>query len=248
MKKCGRAFALLIIVGACAATPPKHDVVRGSATLSEPIALPATASFEAVLEDISRADAAATPVGNSRLDPAGQPPLRFEIDYDRKVIDPSHRYAVRARIMADDRVIFTSDRVYPVLTGGAGDKVDIVMRPASASVDSSPAAELAPFPAVFEGTLPCADCPGIHYRLTLAQDGTYTLHRRYEGRPTDRNENGRWVYMQTVGRIELQGSNGSSEFFRVATIDRLEKLDQSGQPIDSKLNYALIRQTGIDPH
>jgi len=242
MKKYGCAVALVIVVGACAANPPKHDSVRGSATFTDQVELPAGASFEAVLEDVSRADAAATPVGNSRLDPAGQPPFRFQIDYDRKVIDASHRYAVRARIMADGRVIFTSDTVYPVLTGGAGDKVDIILRPASVSVDSSPAAELAPFPATFEGTLPCADCPGINYRLTLAQDGSYTLHQRYEGRATDRNENGRWVYMQTAGRIELQASNGSSEFFRVATIDRLEKLDQSGQPIDSKLDYALTRQ------
>ena len=219
MKKYGCMFALVIVLGACAANPPKHDAVRGSATFSEQVELPAGASFEAVLEDVSRADVAATPVGNSRLDPAGQPPFRFEIDYDRKVIDPGHRYAVRARIMDNGHVIFTSDTVYPVLTGGAGDKVDIVLRPVSAAVDSSPAAEFAPFPAVFEGTLPCADCPGIHYRLTLSRDGSYTLHQRYEGRSVDRNENGRWVYMQTVGRIELQASNGASEFFRVETID-----------------------------
>jgi len=246
MKKFGCVFALAIVVSACAATPSKHEAVRGSATFSEQVELPAGASFEAVLEDVSRADVAATPVGNSRLDPAGDPPFRFEIDYDRKVIDPSHRYAVRARVTDNGRVIFTSDTVYPVLTGGAGDKIEIVLRPVSASVDSSPSAEFAPFPAVFEGTLPCADCAGIHYRLTLAQEGTYTLHQRYEGRSADRNENGVWVYMQTLGRIELQASNGASELFHVASIDRLEKLDQSGQPIDSKLDYALLRQTGTE--
>ena len=151
--------------------------------------------------------------------------------------------------MADGRVIFTSDTVYPVLTGGAGDKVDIVLRPASASVDSSPAAELAPFPAVFEGTLPCADCPGIHYRLTLAQDGTYTLHRRYEGRrdgpqrkrPVGLHADG-WTHRTAGVRTDRPNS------FRVATIDRLEKLDQSGQPIDSKLGYALMRQTRTTRH
>ena len=48
-----------------------------------------------MLQDISRAGAPATVPGSARLDPAGQPPFRYEIDYDDAAIGPRGRYAVR---------------------------------------------------------------------------------------------------------------------------------------------------------
>ena len=36
---------------------------------------------------------------------------------------------------------------------------------------------------VYEGVLPCADCPGIETRLTLQRDGRYELSTRYIDRP-----------------------------------------------------------------
>src|SRR5690606_254893 len=32
---------------------------------------------------------------------------------------------------------------------------------------------------VYEGVVPCADCPGIEHRLTLEQSGGYQLETRY---------------------------------------------------------------------
>jgi putative lipoprotein len=46
--------------------------------------------------------------------------IRFEIGYDSSRIDPSHRYAVRARIVVDGKPFFTTPQNYPVLTGGKG--------------------------------------------------------------------------------------------------------------------------------
>ena len=76
------------------------------------------AVFEAVLEDVSRADAVAEVIGRARIDPAGQPPFRFEIAYQDAMVRPGHRYAVRATVRHRGRLLFASDRGYPVLAGG----------------------------------------------------------------------------------------------------------------------------------
>ncbi len=130
MNKFGYLLALVVLAG-CATHSSKQGTIHGSASFSEQVELPAGAVFDAVLEDVSIADVAASQVGHSQLDPAGQPPFRFAIDYDRKIIDPTHRYAVRARVTDNGRVIFTSDVLYPALTGGASDVVNITLRPVS---------------------------------------------------------------------------------------------------------------------
>lgn len=58
------------------------ESVRGSAAYRERIALPPDAVFEATIEDASRADAPSVVIGQVRVDPAGQLPIRFEIAYD----------------------------------------------------------------------------------------------------------------------------------------------------------------------
>ena len=91
--------------------------LQGTATYRERIALPDDAVLEAELQDISRADAPAAVLGRSRLDPAGQPPFRFEIAYDDAAVQPGRRYTVRATIKHQERLLFTTDRIYPVLDG-----------------------------------------------------------------------------------------------------------------------------------
>ena len=95
--------------------------LKGSATYRERMALPPGAVLEATLEDVSRADAAAEVIGRARVESPGNPPIPFEIPYDRSRIESRHRYAVRARILVDGKPFFASDRSYPVLTGGGGD-------------------------------------------------------------------------------------------------------------------------------
>ena len=58
------------------------ESVRGSASYCERIALPPDAVFEATIEDVSCADAPSVVIGQVRVDPAGQLPIRFEIAYD----------------------------------------------------------------------------------------------------------------------------------------------------------------------
>ena len=107
--------------------------VKGTATYRERIALPPDAVFEATLEDVSKADAAAEVIGQARIERPGNPPIRFEITYDPARIISSHRYAVRARILVDGKLFFTTDRSYPVLTGGQGNEVTLLLRRAGSS-------------------------------------------------------------------------------------------------------------------
>src|SRR6266700_1022932 len=104
------AGAILFVSGqACAQ-------VLGTATYRERIALPPEAMFEATLEDVSRADAKAEVIAKARIERPENPPFAFEILYDASKIDPKRRYAVRARILAGNKVLFTTDPHYPVLT------------------------------------------------------------------------------------------------------------------------------------
>jgi putative lipoprotein len=111
--------------------------VRGTATYRERMVLPPGAVFEAVLEDVSRADAPAHVIGRAHIDGPGNPPIPYSISYDPSRIDPSHRYAVRARIVASGKLLFTSDQYYPVLTAGESNEVDLLLRRAGASSAAS---------------------------------------------------------------------------------------------------------------
>jgi putative lipoprotein len=104
-----------------------RPVVSGMATYRERIALPAGAVFEAVIEDISKAGAPAVELARARSKPAGVP-IPFSIDYDPAALDPRARYSVRARILVDGRLWFTSDTIHPVLRNAGDTRVDILMR------------------------------------------------------------------------------------------------------------------------
>jgi putative lipoprotein len=136
-----RYLPLLVILGlvtACAdiATQSRTQVT-GTATYKERMALPPNAVLEATLEDVTKAGALAEILGRTRIEQPGNPPFRFEITYDPSRIDPRHRYTVRARIMADGRLLFSTDRHYSVLTAGSGNEVALVLRRIGGSSEGS---------------------------------------------------------------------------------------------------------------
>ena len=121
--------ACLGLLGFGSLAPVLHaQVVNGTATYRERIALPPNAVFEATLEDVSRADAPATIIGRARLDKPGQPPFKFSIRYDTAQIVTARSYSVRARVTVDGNLMFASDQAYPVLTRGRGSQVAILMQ------------------------------------------------------------------------------------------------------------------------
>ena len=103
------------------------QTIQGTATYRERMALPPAAVFEAALEDVSRADAPAETVARTRILSPGNPPIAFTIPYDPAKIVATHQYVVRARILVDDKLLFTSDTATPVITRGSPTSVSMVL-------------------------------------------------------------------------------------------------------------------------
>ena len=110
-----------------AARPAAVASVTGTATYRERMALPPGAVFEAVIEDISKADAPSVVLGRTEVTSI-QVPVPFTIAYDPAKLDPRARYSVRTRILVEGRLWFTSDTVHPVLRDAGDTRVEIVMR------------------------------------------------------------------------------------------------------------------------
>jgi putative lipoprotein len=106
---------------------PQVEQITGTVTYRERIALTPTAELTVKLLDISLMDVAATELGSVTIINPGQVPVEFAIDYDPADVREGMSYSVRAEIRDRGRLIFTTDTVYPVLTRGAGESVDIVM-------------------------------------------------------------------------------------------------------------------------
>jgi putative lipoprotein len=126
----------LVLATACAQIAPRPQVA-GTVAYKERIALPPNAVLEVTLEDVSEADAAAEILGRTRVEQPANPPVRFSIPYDPSRIDPRHRYAVRARVLADGKLLFITDRSYAVLRAGQGGDVALVLRRVGGSSQTS---------------------------------------------------------------------------------------------------------------
>ena len=186
----------LLLFCAAGSVGPASGQVKGTATYRERIALPPNAVFEATLQDVSKADAPAEVIGQTRIERPGNPPIRFEITYDPARIIPRHRYSVRARILVDGKLFFTTDQHYPVLTSGKGNEVALLLRRAGSSPPvGGGAGPWARSRSTFTGDLPCADCQGIRRRLELFPDETFFLRMSYLGNGGDANSDdiGGWT-------------------------------------------------------
>jgi putative lipoprotein len=122
VRRAGRALAAL---GLIAAMPAVAETVTGTATYRERMMLPPGAVLEAVVEDISRADAPAPTLARTAFAPEGGPPWAFRMEVDPSSIDPRATLSVRATIRHDGALLFTTDTVAPVLTRGAPAHVDL---------------------------------------------------------------------------------------------------------------------------
>lgn len=221
------------------------EQVTGSATYLQRIALPPNAVFDAHVEDVSRADAQGESIGSVRIIGPGNPPIMFAINIDPQRVDERHRYSVRATITVDGRLLFTTDQAYPVLTQGNGREVELLLRqtrharPEAIGPDFS---MLGSLPASFSGDLPCADCPGIRYRLNLFADQSFFLSTVYLGRDSPAAYDiGSWTLSGDRRTLTLHGGEERPLMFQVIDPNTLRKLDLEGHDIESMLNYSLTR-------
>lgn len=95
------------------------------------------------------------------------------------------------------------------------------------------------------GTLPCADCPGIHTTMTLNADQTYVLETRYEDRKDLASEQkGEFSWSPDGAMIILDDAKTTS--YKVGE-NTLFHLDMNGRIIAGDLaeNYVLRKQINM---
>ncbi len=86
-----------------------ETLVTGEVLYRERIALPPNAVLSVQLADVSLADAPARILGEQKIDPAGQVPIKFAIPFDPTAIKTNMNYALQARISVDDQLWFIND-------------------------------------------------------------------------------------------------------------------------------------------
>lgn len=134
-------IGLLLSLGAQAthAVADGMKTIEGSVWYRERIALPPNAEIKVTLEDVARADAPSELIATTRLVPQGGPPYAFSVQYDPARLHDRGRYALRARIESDGRLLFISTEHIPaferepgpvqILVSRVGDRQAAASRP-----------------------------------------------------------------------------------------------------------------------
>jgi copper homeostasis protein (lipoprotein) len=213
----GVAAGVLAVWDWSTGAPAWAGTLEGTATYRERIALPPDAVFEAVLDDVSRADAAATVLGRATIDPAGQPPFRFAIPYDDAAVQPGRRYAARAAVRHRGRLLFATDRAYPVLGGGAAPLEMLLVSTGGRqpSPKAGAGARGMDVPASYEGEVAAATGGSALWHLDLLPQGRFQLRitQTDKAEPNRVDDIGRWRREPSTGRLLLRGGREISLAF-----------------------------------
>ncbi|MSQ67510.1 MAG: META domain-containing protein [Gammaproteobacteria bacterium] len=241
--RAGRAacgLALWAFLGVAAAAN-----ITGQATYRERIALAPDATLEVILEDVSQA--AGVRMADIRLTNPGPSPIAFTLRYDADQIDPTHRYVVRARILAGERLIFITEAASPVLTAGHGQEVALRLRQPPKNAPT--ALTIEQLPATFKGDLSCAGCAGVRYQLNLFPDHAYYLRQSWLGQTTTPSidQLGRWEMDPERQTLRLIGDTELPILLAMSAPNRLRKLDRTGQALKSGSNEELQRTSEFEP-
>lgn len=111
-----------------AARSANRFFVSGTISHLQRIALPPQASITVQLVDVSRADAPAEVISEQVITANGQQvPFAFALSYHPPAIDPTHTYAVQARIEADGKLLFITTSAYNVITRGNPTTLEVIL-------------------------------------------------------------------------------------------------------------------------
>jgi putative lipoprotein len=84
------------------------QTLEGEAFYRERMMLPPGAKLHLTLEDVSKMDVPSTVIASSSKVLTGTPPYEFSLDYPAEDIDSRMQYNLRAKIMLDGKLLFTS--------------------------------------------------------------------------------------------------------------------------------------------
>ncbi|KND47114.1 MAG: Lipoprotein [Parcubacteria bacterium C7867-004] len=133
----------------------------------------------------------------------------------------------------------------------------LVPPPQSVMVEQGTPADTSVLIGTFEGTTPCADCPGIKTELTLVKDapdamgGTYRLSMTYLERDVEPYVTaGTWMFVEgtatdpnaTVIALDADKPDQQQKY-QVTSETTVRMLDKDGKTIDSSLPFDLTLRT-----
>lgn len=116
-----RVFPALAVLGlasgltACV-TGPRFANLDAQVMADAPLTLPPDAELNVRLEEAGSQNDL---IAESRYISLGRGPIPVMLRYDAKAIDEDDEYVLRAEILADDRLLYTTPEPVSVLTGGA---------------------------------------------------------------------------------------------------------------------------------
>lgn len=199
MRMLTACLALVAALAAGGIASAATDVIRGSATYRERMALPPGTTLEVELLDVSKADAPAVVLASESVPVVRQVPIPFAVSYDPATIDQKNRYALTARLVKEGATLFRSTATTPVLTQGAGETAEIllVQTPEPAATDAG-AGEAAAAPAAAPAEVP-ADMAAIA--------GTW-IAEEINGAPSGEKVVS-WLKLGNEGRAQGQGGCNS---------------------------------------
>ena len=125
------AAMIALILSGCGAIrfldPVGDDpVVRGTASYRERVTLPPDAMLVVTLADTTPVIMNSPIVAEAVVRVAGaQPPIAFELAFDRTRINRDRHYGVRAAIRSGGRILFETSGAYPVITHGNPKRVEL---------------------------------------------------------------------------------------------------------------------------
>lgn len=101
---------------------------------------------------------------------------------------------------------------------------------------------------MYEGVLPCADCPGIETSLAFNNDATVSKTILYQDRDkTSETEKGNWKLNGPY--VEVTFADNQKEFYLIKTDSTIAVLDQDKKEVQSELasHYILSKEKPLDP-
>ena len=107
--------------------------ITGSVAYRQRIALPPDAILTVRVQDTSRADSKARTLAEQTIELAGQQvPINFQLTVDRDLMGKKARITLAALIVSRGKLLFISDKVYPVNIEAGKSHVDMQLRQISA--------------------------------------------------------------------------------------------------------------------
>ncbi len=88
----------------------------------------------------------------------------------------------------------------------------------------------------YEGTLPCADCPGIITVLNLKSDNSFSMYNKYIDRDVEINDTGSFTWDDKGSVVHLKGKNTDVKYKVGEGV--LIQLDLEGNLIEGPLKDA----------